>query len=713
MIAFVVAVYFPVPAAPDDNTVYASDYHQLHARRIRFAQDALATQGMLPSWYPRELMGTPFWSNVQSFPFIPTRLVLLALDPLNAMTVGVQMAAVLAAAFTFLFTRRIGMGRVGAATAGWTFACAGFFASRVMAGHLPLLEAYPALPLLLWRVEVCLNEQTGKRQALSLSMLSLAALCVVLAGHPQLPVYALGVAGLYLLYRSRRRRQPVRVMLPSLAAMALGVSCGAFSLWPMFQLIGRSTRVLALRPADNDLAFPYGRLAAFLLPWRDGWPEGALAVKGRVFSGYPNDAYFWDTVCYVGWMPLLAMLFLLGRRLMRRRAAGDEPRAGGPWAFFVVLGVLSLATALPAAHRFTRQLPGTFLRSPARQLYVTTFSLALAAGVGADALRRAAKNARPGLRGQAFHVTLGALLALHVVDLGRHARAFIRMTNMPTERSPAFEQAIRRAVGDGRIALDVGMTLPFNREMDDVGFFDSIMLARPYAALLDLTGAPPDLNIQHMRGSDLSPRALALTGTRLMMTMLRERPDLQLVSGPSRIRTYLVPAPLPRAAFLPSSAVLTLDEAETRRRLRDPAYDVGSHVMLSSDVPPSANAASETPSAAVPAAAPAVAYERPTSDEILVRVRATESGVLRVLESWDPGWRATANGIPVDVRRADYAFLGVALPAGDYEVHLTYSTPGAGTGIGISLASLFILAALLISTARANSPTAPPSILPS
>jgi hypothetical protein len=30
---------------------------------------------------------------------------------------------------------------------------AGFFASRVMAGHLPLLEAYPALPQLLWLVD--------------------------------------------------------------------------------------------------------------------------------------------------------------------------------------------------------------------------------------------------------------------------------------------------------------------------------------------------------------------------------------------------------------------------------------------------------------------------------------------------------------------------------------------------------------------------------
>lgn len=39
------------------------------------------------------------------------------------------------------------------ALCGLHMAGAGFFASRVMAGHLPLLEAYPALPQLLWLVD--------------------------------------------------------------------------------------------------------------------------------------------------------------------------------------------------------------------------------------------------------------------------------------------------------------------------------------------------------------------------------------------------------------------------------------------------------------------------------------------------------------------------------------------------------------------------------
>src|SRR5437868_1280501 len=78
----VVAVYFPVPSTPQDNSLGGIDYEQLHARRIRYAQEGLAS-GSLPAWYSHELLGSPFWSNTQNFPFIPTRLLVLAFDPLH------------------------------------------------------------------------------------------------------------------------------------------------------------------------------------------------------------------------------------------------------------------------------------------------------------------------------------------------------------------------------------------------------------------------------------------------------------------------------------------------------------------------------------------------------------------------------------------------------------------------------------------------------
>src|SRR5690349_18912382 len=154
LLVLTAAIYFRPAVVFKNQTLIGADYSQLHERHIAFARDALfGPKHFLPAWYPRELFGAPFSANLQSFPWIPTRLILFLFDPSVSFSIGVWMAAALAALFSYLYCRRMGISEIGSVAAAWTFACAGFFASRVMAGHLPLLEAYPALPLLLWLVE--------------------------------------------------------------------------------------------------------------------------------------------------------------------------------------------------------------------------------------------------------------------------------------------------------------------------------------------------------------------------------------------------------------------------------------------------------------------------------------------------------------------------------------------------------------------------------
>lgn len=690
MFVAVAAVYWPVPTSPQDNSLGGIDYEQLHSRRIRFAQASLE-HGALPSWYPREICGSPFWSNTQNFPFTPTRLLVLTLDPVHVYAVSVQIAAALTALFTFLYCRRIGLGRVGAATAGWSFACCGYFADRVLAGYLPLLEAFCGLPLLLWLVEMCVtaSPREDRRYAWKLGGLAVASLCIALAGHPQLPMYAFIVAGLYVLYRTRLR---IRAAWPVVAAMVLGLGCAAFSLWPMFRLIGRSTRILPLDDAPTDVAFPVGRLTAFLLPWRDGWPQ-AVSAEGSGFAGYPNDAYFWDTVCYIGWLPLLAVLFLLARLVVTRQLPSVAGR------FLAVAGVLALVTALPLiANLIDKAVPGTVVRSVSRQVYITELSLAVAMGVGIDVLLKTSATWRGGKHIAAIAL-LAALLIGHAVDLGHHDRSFVKMVSVSTERGLPFEQQIRQDVGSGRIAMDTVLGAPFNREIDDVGFFDSIMLASSYAALMDLCGRPPGYNVQVMDGSEMPIRALAATGTKLMLTT-RARPDLQLLSDPAApVHIYQIPDAAPRAAFFHADSVLYVSVADMHQRLRDPAHNMNRHVM----VPPEDYGLPPTPATGADPAGTVVAYQRPSSDEIIVKVHAARPGFLRLLEAFDPGWAATVNGAAVDVVQADSTFLAVALPDGQYDVRFRYTTPGATTGIALSGASLLLIVTLLMWVKRQTS----------
>jgi hypothetical protein len=678
MLLGVITVYWPPPAQPN-SILIGADYLQLHSRRMQFARDALFGLGVLPAWYSRELLGTPFWANIQNFPFIPTRLlVLLTMEPNgpNSYAFAIGLSAALAALFMYLYLRKIGMGLIGSAAAGWTFACSGFYASRVAAGHLPLLEAYLALPLLLWAVESLVQSlERGEIVQRWFCAVAISSTCVMLAGHPQLPAYSMLAASLYALWRSGYRRA-LRVW----AAMALGVGIAAFALVPMALLIGRSTRVLTLAPALNDLAMPYARLAGFLFPWRDGFPPLLDPNGAQPFRGYPNLAYFWDTVCYTGLLPWIAIA-LLGCFVTRIKLDDEQAK---PITFLAVLGLAGIVFSLPFVQQASYLLPGTILRSPARLIYLTVFALAAGLGAGVHA---AIANVRP----RTARVVVPMLLSIHAVDLGIDDRRFIlRGALLSRAESDKFSEALKN-LGDGRVAIDYAQALQVNRTIDDVGFFDSIMLARPYRTILSLDGAPRDLNIQTLNGSELSLRALTAAGVRIMLTT-KKREDLTREGEIFGIGIYRIPSPFRRAEFFGNTQVRYLSADEIHAVLRDPGIDLRSLLLL----PPEAAAAGEPKIMLKPGNEYREAEcRRPNSDQLDCMVATGESGFLRVIESWDPGWSATVNGSPVPIYPAMDALLAVPIEPGQHEVRFIYRTPGAVVGRTISIISLTLLFGLM------------------
>src|SRR5207247_1727488 len=143
--------------------------------------------------------------------------------------------------------------------------------------------------------------------------------------------------------------------------------------------------------------------------------------------------------------------------------------------------VAGLALASPLMGMLPK-LPGTLLRSPCRLIYLTTFALALAAGAFVDWVV-VAGSARRWLT-----VVVVAVVGLHVADLALHDRPFIFPMKMTVRPDPAQVAWMQGIVGNGRVAMDCEIGSPLNRVCDDVGFFDSIVLARPYRFLLDCSG---------------------------------------------------------------------------------------------------------------------------------------------------------------------------------------------------------------------------------
>jgi hypothetical protein len=183
----------------------------------------------------------------------------------------------------------------------------------------------------------------------------------------------------------------------------------------------------------------------------------------------------------------------------------------------------------------------------------------------------------------------------------------------------------------------------FGDRYDDIGVFDSILLAKPYRAILRLNGDPAALNVQRLDGSELSVAALRATGVRFVVTTT-ERTDLPLAGSTDEAYLYRVPDPAPRTQFIGAGEV---------------------------------------------------EYSRPSSDEIQVMSQSGQAGSVSLLESYDPGWKADVDGRPAVVEIANGFAMKVPVPAGRHRLRLRYETPGRSLGWILSLVSAGMLAGLL------------------
>ena len=263
------------------------DFDEMHIRRITFARNALfGMRHALPGWYPHEVLGSPFAANLQSFPWIPTRLLLLPLDPSVAYAAGVAMAAALAALFTWLYCRRAGLTPHGRGGRGLDVRVRRILLRRAL--WRDICRCWR----LIRRSRFCCGWRTarlaperGRRRRFDLAVLAVCTTCVVAAGHPQLP----GICDGHRLFSMR----------PGEAEGGCARECGARWRWaPVWLsryggrcllLIGRSTRVLHWRRRINDIAMPYGRLLALVVP---GSTDGRIRWNWRTRILSPDTHRF-------------------------------------------------------------------------------------------------------------------------------------------------------------------------------------------------------------------------------------------------------------------------------------------------------------------------------------------------------------------------------------------------------------------------------------
>jgi hypothetical protein len=133
------------------------------------------------------------------------------------------------------------------------------------------------------------------------------------------------------------------------------------------------------------------------------------------------------------------------------------------------------------------------------------------------------------------------------------------------------------------------------------------------------------------------------------------------------------------------------DAAGTLTALADPAFDPARTVYLDREPAPRPE----------PADSASVRETRRRMDEVAFEAELARPGVLVVSEVFYPDWKATVDGAPAEVLRANHVLRALALPAGRHEVVFRYDRSRIRQGAGVSIGAFALtLLALLGTLAR-------------
>jgi Bacterial membrane protein YfhO len=167
-------------------------------------------------------------------------------------------------------------------------------------------------------------------------------------------------------------------------------------------------------------------------------------------------------------------------------------------------------------------------------------------------------------------------------------------------------------------------------------------------------------------------------------------PEVTLTSPVAEavIRVFRVPDPLARAYAVGGTRIARGNAA--RALLVDPSYDPRREVLLPDGEPRSAPPDFKGD-------VRVVSY-RP--DRVQLTAELGARGFVVLADAFDFGWKATVDGRPATIRRANEVFRAVEAPAGRHEVELVYRPRSVAVGLLVGALTLFGSAAWGVVSSR-------------
>jgi membrane protein YfhO len=689
---------------------------------VREAVAEALRSGSLPSWQRGMFMGYPLAADPQAAVFDFATWLTLPWEAPRALTLATLLHLVVAGWGMAFWMRRRGLGPLEALLAAVLFALGAKQTVHILHWNFAASTAW--WPWMLGGLEAFASAGRGRH----LALVALASAASWLGGSPQLAHFGSLAAGLYALTLAPDlwRRRPLDAVL-AVAAVPMGLLLAAPAMLPALELA-------RLGPRGSGVSYQF----ATSWKWPDRWAL-ALFVLPRAYH-WRWGLNLWEATGYLGILPVgLA-------------AAAPLRRRGVP--LFLALGILGVWLGFGedswlGLHRVLYDfLPGYgAFRVPTRFLMVTSFSSALLAAEGLAAIRREGRGARawrclsvlgamallalvlPRLAGFPFAAATARATAWTAVALAAGGAALLLFGHAARGRALALG-AVALAATDLTLAFaQMNAVGPARRERAVLGEF---------APLVPLTPAPRRVGVVALWGASANATLrLGWEGTlgygpsyldRVGRLLAATRGDRLTPPGPVTDDTNFFPRVRPTSRLWPlfgtplvvSDQILRLPrlmvgEREWYARLvayraealprvfwagawsvvPDPALDGPLLEAAAGDRAVLAEALPGLPPPGEPEGPVAAEEVRLGNDWLEATVLAPRDGVAVVLDPFYPGWRATLDGAPVPLARADYAFMAVPVKAGRHALRLEFHDRLVPLGLAAGAAALLAWLGLL------------------
>jgi hypothetical protein len=182
-------------------------------------------------------------------------------------------------------------------------------------------------------------------------------------------------------------------------------------------------------------------------------------------------------------------------------------------------------------------------------------------------------------------------------------------------------------------------------------------------------------------------RWLELLNVRYFL-LLRPRsdPHLRLLTK-DPLYIYEDPAVFPRPFWVPRARSVSGEDAIAL--VSSPDFDPRQEVAMEEESEPTSSRSDPTAAGGGPVAGRIVEY-RP--EHVRLEVTAPAAGILVLMDSVYPGWRATVDGQPEEIRPANWTGRGIRVEAGTHQVRMDFMPASVRVGLFFSLAALAAVA---------------------